>query len=167
MCLFEKVYDKQIVKVYSIIMENTVGYSLKQIRDKKGLSQPDMANMINCTSRAYQSYERNERKPNMDILLGLHSNNINIAWVLTGQGNMQLTNHVMLDDILRDKVIDVIMLINNTLDTWLDEQNRDISSDKKNELVKLIYQQLEQDGDIDFETAGDKVDSIIKILKVA
>ncbi len=49
----------------------TVLTSLKQIRDKKGLTQVEVAYKANIAVRTYQNYEAGERIPNVHTALNL------------------------------------------------------------------------------------------------
>lgn len=42
---------------------------LKTAREKRGLTQPNMADALEVTLRAYQRYEAGERDPSFDSLL--------------------------------------------------------------------------------------------------
>ena len=44
---------------------------LKELRDKKGLSQEEIAKMINVSQRAYSFYETGDREPKIDTLIKL------------------------------------------------------------------------------------------------
>jgi len=44
---------------------------LKQIRIKKGLTQQQVADGINCSTNVYSRYERGEREPSIEILIKL------------------------------------------------------------------------------------------------
>ena len=52
-------------------MNNTMHIVLKELRDKKGLSQKDIAKMINVSQRAYSFYETGNREPKIDTLIKL------------------------------------------------------------------------------------------------
>lgn len=45
--------------------------NLKEIRTKRGLSQGDVATQLGCSPNVYSRYERGERQPSIEILIGL------------------------------------------------------------------------------------------------
>ncbi len=45
--------------------------NLKEIRQKRGLSQRDVATRLGCSPNVYSRYERNERQPSIEVLIGL------------------------------------------------------------------------------------------------
>ncbi|MBS6398155.1 MAG: helix-turn-helix transcriptional regulator [Clostridiales bacterium] len=45
--------------------------NLKEIRQKRGLSQGDVASRLGCSANVYSRYERGERQPSIDVLIGL------------------------------------------------------------------------------------------------
>ena len=51
---------------------------LKKLRESKGLTQKQVAEMLGINSRTYSSYENNEREPNSEILI-LISNLFNVS----------------------------------------------------------------------------------------
>ncbi|MCP4355647.1 MAG: helix-turn-helix transcriptional regulator [Proteobacteria bacterium] len=141
---------------------------LKQAREFKGLSQKAMAELVNCAPNALQKYEYGEQKPGFNILKGYRDLGFNVNWLLTGEGDMLLINEKFAqDNDLANKVANLMALIYETVDTWLEEQEKSMSPERKSMLIKLIYQQLQKDGLIDFERAGEDIKSIIEILNAA
>lgn len=45
--------------------------NLKELRTRLGLSQGDVAAKLGCSANVYSRYERNERQPSIDVLIGL------------------------------------------------------------------------------------------------
>jgi transcriptional regulator with XRE-family HTH domain len=52
-------------------MNNNLSIVLKELRNKKGLSQEEIAKLINVTQRAYSFYETGNREPKIDTLIKL------------------------------------------------------------------------------------------------
>ena len=48
-----------------------VGNNIKDLRKKKGLTQKDMASLLNIPSSTYSNYENNNREPGKKILLNI------------------------------------------------------------------------------------------------
>ena len=52
-------------------MESKMSFSenLRQLREKQGLKQKELAEELEISLRAYQYYERNEREPQLSTLI--------------------------------------------------------------------------------------------------
>lgn len=62
---------------------------LKLIRKKLAVNQNEMSEKFGVSYRAYTSYERGERKPTIGLFKNLYRNfNINLNWLITGEGEM-------------------------------------------------------------------------------
>ncbi len=70
----------------------TLGNRLKLIRKNLEFTQKEFANVINVPFTAISKYERDEIKPSSIILERIHNKfNININWLITGEGDMFIT----------------------------------------------------------------------------
>jgi len=68
-----------------------VGDGLKKVRTKLGLNQSQMADNLGIKQGGWSHYEKNRRKPDIEILIQLVlKHNVNINWLLTGKGDMFL-----------------------------------------------------------------------------
>lgn len=66
----------------------------KEIRELKKLSQVEFADLLSVLPTTISKYERGEIKPSTDFLANLcRVFNININWLLTGQGEMFLNQN--------------------------------------------------------------------------
>ncbi len=64
---------------------------IKQIREAKKLSQKQFADTMETALTRISEYERDKVKPSSEILTKLAEiHNVNINWLLTGNGNMFL-----------------------------------------------------------------------------
>lgn len=48
-----------------------LGTTLKNLRDNRGLRQIDLARALNISAQAISTYERNERQPSIELLIGM------------------------------------------------------------------------------------------------
>lgn len=68
------------------------GEKLLEIRKKLMLTQEEIAEKTGTTYRAYSSYERDERNPQLDFLTQLiYLFDVNINWLLANKGDMFIT----------------------------------------------------------------------------
>ncbi|URL01035.1 helix-turn-helix transcriptional regulator [Avibacterium sp. 20-126] len=66
---------------------------LKQVMDAKNLNIKAFSEASEIPYRSVQNYLREEREPNVDALLKVsRSLNVNINWLLTGEGEMFLSS---------------------------------------------------------------------------
>lgn len=65
-------------------MNSTLGSRLKRVR--ADLSQLEMAAKVGIGLRTWQSYERDERIPDAGLLMRLAEMGVDVAWLVTGQG---------------------------------------------------------------------------------
>lgn len=67
-------------------------YNLKEVRNKLGIAQGEMAYSLKIQQSQYSRYENGTSKPSVDILEKLVKQfNININYLLTGEGPMFIT----------------------------------------------------------------------------
>lgn len=52
-------------------MSNKIGENLKGLRERKGLTQEKLASLCKVSPECICQYEKNKRKPNIDILKSL------------------------------------------------------------------------------------------------
>ena len=65
------------------------GKRLQTVRKKLQLSQEEISTQIGISYRAYSSYERGEREPNISFLEALVTKfNINLNWLIADVGEM-------------------------------------------------------------------------------
>lgn len=65
---------------------------LFQLRRHLGLSQEEMAKKIRRSTRGWQTYERGEKMPGGDVFYFLAQIGVNIHWLVTGRGEMMVTD---------------------------------------------------------------------------
>ena len=72
-------------------MVNIFSERLKSLRLSKNLKQSDMAKIINLSTRGYQSYETNDRKPSYDNLILISDYfNVSIDYLVGRTDNPEL-----------------------------------------------------------------------------
>ncbi|NWC62928.1 helix-turn-helix domain-containing protein [Cedecea sp. P7760] len=63
----------------------TLGFRLREERDRRGLNQTDFAALANGSRGAQAAYERDEKIPGGGYLMALAASGIDVLYVLTGQ----------------------------------------------------------------------------------
>jgi transcriptional regulator with XRE-family HTH domain len=68
-----------------------IGERIKMLRKRLNMSQKKFSEMLDVSLITLQRYEKGEREPSSDFLINLKNKfNVNINWLLTGQGKMFL-----------------------------------------------------------------------------
>lgn len=101
--------------------------NLKKVRENLQLSQNIIAAKLGIASAQYNTYERGTRKPSADILAKLADTfNININYLLTGQGKMYLSNSQNADAVeikyYYDEKLANLIKIPEITSIWLDRE---------------------------------------------
>lgn len=127
-----------------------VGERLKAVREKARLLQPEFAEKLGVSPRAYANYERGERTLPAQAIKALHDQfGVDPIWLLSGPG---ADPHKPLSrlDLLRDIIIKV--------ENHLTKHRLRLAPEKKARLVILLYQYLQlkdsvEDQDIEHSLA--------------
>jgi transcriptional regulator with XRE-family HTH domain len=72
----------------------TIGKRLKQARQKLDFNQSEMSNHLNISQSAYSKLEKDGSQPSADTFEMIAKLGINTNWLLTGQGNMTISNNL-------------------------------------------------------------------------
>lgn len=140
---------------------------LKACRKHKNKTQSDFAELVGVSKRSIVLYELEQRKPGFDAILGYYKQGFNIHWLLSGEGSMFFKNENFASNIeLAGNIADLMILIYQTIDEYLDLNDREMEPTQKSKLAKSIYITLQQSGRVDFENAPSNVKSIIDIIKL-
>ncbi len=76
----------------------TIGERIKNLRKNLNITAKDFANILQIPLRTIGSYERNEAQPSPKFFSALiDMYHININWLLTGEGNVFLSEKTELD----------------------------------------------------------------------
>ena len=88
----------------------TLGQKLKEIRTELRLSVEELSQKLDITTRAYSSYERDERKPPIELLHNLYYVcNVNLNWLIANEGDkFVMPKYNDVKDVLTQKVEDVL-----------------------------------------------------------
>jgi len=128
-----------------------IGKRLKEVRGR--LSQKEIAEKLNVYWNTYARYERGERIPNLDFLIRLHKvfNNINLHWLITGEGNMYIRKLSFND--LGEKVpqepnilMEFIKNILFVMESVLEDEGLYLEPEKKSYLMSLLSMELPPEG---------------------
>ncbi len=76
----------------------SIGKRIKEIRSNLHITTAEMSAKLNIPARTIGSYEREEAQPGSKFLNALIENyHININWLLSGEGNMFISDKMELD----------------------------------------------------------------------
>lgn len=78
------------------MIKNEFACRLKLVRETLGLSQKVMARSVAVSITAWQNYESGDQFPGGKVLEALTQMGFDANWLLTGQGNMQLSEYTSL-----------------------------------------------------------------------
>ena len=102
-------------------MSNDFVSRLISVRKAYGKSGYAFSKMLNIPQPSYLRYETGEQKPSAKLLIGLNRYcNVNVNWILTGQGEQFLSNNSLRHDALvqsQSKDLD------NSLQDWVSRLN--------------------------------------------
>ncbi len=102
-------------------MSNDFVNRLISVRKAYGKSGYAFSKMLNIPQPSYLRYETGEQKPSAKLLIGLNRYcNVNINWMLTGQGEQFLSNHSLRHEAL---VQSQSQDLDNSLRNWVSRLN--------------------------------------------
>ena len=106
-----------IERFVNLKMSNDFVNRLISIRKAYGKSGYGFAKLLNIPQPSYLRYETGEQKPSAKLLIALNRYcNVNINWILTGQGEQFLPNHSLKHEAL---VQNQGKDLNNSLRNWI------------------------------------------------
>ena len=98
-------------------MNNDFVNRLISVRKAYGKSGYGFAKLLNIPQPSYLRYETGEQKPSAKLLIALNRYcNVNINWILTGQGEQFLSNHSLKHKAL---VQNQLKTLDNSLRNWI------------------------------------------------
>ena len=74
--------------------QNGIGSRLKQARESLKYTQSGISSAVGSKLRSWQEYEKGSRVPGSQVIAGLTRLGVNANWVLTGEGQMMLSDQV-------------------------------------------------------------------------
>ena len=91
-------------------MAKTIGKNLKEVRNYYKLSIDEFAKKLNISSRAYSSYEYDERKPTYELYFNIRTVfDVNLNWLIANDGDMlMLPSYEQVEDKLTQKVENIL-----------------------------------------------------------
>lgn len=107
----------EIERFVNIKMNNDFVNRLISVRKAYGKSGYGFAKLLNIPQPSYLRYETGEQKPSAKLLIALNRYcNVNINWILTGQGEKFLTNNsIRHEALVKNQNND----LNNNLHNWM------------------------------------------------
>lgn len=89
----------------------SIGERLRLLRGRFDLSQADMSSKFGIPSGSWKKYEAGPSEPGAGALRGLAEGGVNINWLLTGEGEMLLTDQVKVTETVTHNAIDTSMFV--------------------------------------------------------
>jgi len=133
---------------------------LSKIRKEKKISQKELADKIGITSAAVGQYERGERKPSLEILIGLAQHfNISISYLL-GLSDEERTTEQIKKEINKSNEIEKLIL-NNNIDFTREEIRYILTNENIIQLLKLCIEFDEKEN----EKIKNIVEEVMSLLK--
>lgn len=137
----------------------SIGERMKQVRQRLGLTQATMAEETGITLVSYKRYEGSKAMPSADALESFSKLEINLHWLLTGDGEM------LLKDMAGKKIALLneaeLLLACETIEEALAAIRKTIPPKQKAQLIASVYQlYVEGEGKVN-------TDNIIYLLKSA
>lgn len=86
-----------------------IAENLKKLRNELGLSVAKMADKLEMSANTLTNYERETRIPNATLFVQLNKINVNLNWLVSGQGNMfNQPAYEEIEDKLEEKILSVM-----------------------------------------------------------
>ena len=89
----------------------SIGERLRLLRGEFDLSQADMSSKFRIPFGSWKKYEAGPSEPGAGALRGLAEGGVNINWLLTGEGEMLLTDQVKVTETVTHNAIDTSMFV--------------------------------------------------------
>lgn len=122
-----------------------IGRRLAAVRAKEGLIQTEFAERLGISSRAYVNYERGEREiPAVLLISLLNTFGIDPLWLLVGPGD----EPVLSGDRPKPRLLSDI---EEAVKRWLERQRKRMPRDKRDRLVRLLYERALLTGQIEMD----------------
>jgi transcriptional regulator with XRE-family HTH domain len=126
----------------------------------KNFSQ--FAEDIGLSNSLIRAYLRGESEPKLSSCLMLANFlKVSPAWLAYGSSEYELENAI------EEDIIDLINIIHERIDVWLEDRDKELLPEKKSILVKIIYKQLKDQENLSTEKLTEKINAAISILDVA
>jgi transcriptional regulator with XRE-family HTH domain len=116
-----------------------IGERLRLFRETKKMSQVQMADALDGTTRGLQDNELGRSLPNSKVLIGLYGLGLNVNWLLSGEGPMLLADlhgSASHDLVNAERLGQAIAAV----DKVSVAHGKTLSPDKRGKLAALVYQ---------------------------
>ena len=134
---------------------------LKEWRTTKGLFQKDAAHLLGLSPGVYQKYEMGISAPGSGALEAFCNAGLNINWLLTGQGEMLLTDQEALGTTEPPPIDkETLLYVIEGVETYLAQHKLTLKPDRKALLIQLIYEYCSMD------TSARKPGTVERFLKL-
>ncbi|MDD2649819.1 MAG: helix-turn-helix transcriptional regulator [Candidatus Cloacimonetes bacterium] len=132
-----------------------LGDRLRQVRKRLKLTQSELSDKISVSQGTYNRYENNVIEPNMQFLhIFCHDYNVNLNWLITGQGEIFLDNNQDYNSVLNNqessnKQIKELQKQVNSLKKNIQNIDAEYNQEKKqnhllnNQIIQLMKDLLE------------------------
>lgn len=111
------------------------GQRLKQIRNYLGLHQETMASEMKIPLPTYKGYERGRTSPSFDLCKQLALRNVNINWLLTGEGSMWVDTQIN----ATEEDIAMLTTIIGQVDKMIDSLKMPTGADMRAPMVVRLF----------------------------
>ncbi len=119
---------------------NNMSERMKMVRDALGLTQKQLADLLDVSVPAIQSYELAKSMPGGKILKRLADEGFNINWILTGEGEMKTTSC----SLLTVKDLDLFEATANAVDSHFSATKTPISHDARATLIFILFKEVQK-----------------------
>lgn len=136
-----------------------VSERLREIRASLGESQKGMAKRVGLGENGWQTLERENRAPKGEILAMLVELGFSADWLISGEGRMRRGAPPEAIDSGRLRV--AVEMIED----WLEDNNREMTAQKKAEVVAMAYEILTESQGVGSEVGGRN--NVIRLLRAA
>ncbi|MFZ6712989.1 helix-turn-helix domain-containing protein [Undibacterium sp. TC9W] len=130
--------------------KQSIGDRLRIFREFKKLTQSQFASAMEMSTTGLQSNESNRSLPNSKLLVALYHQGLNVNWLLSGEGQMLLSNSLAETEQGDVKLYADAM---EAIDYLLQEGKKVATYQQRRALVDALYQASKQTGEIDKTTA--------------
>jgi transcriptional regulator with XRE-family HTH domain len=116
----------------------TIGQRIKQIKVSLNMTSAEMAEKLGIPVRTIGSYERDEAQPGAKFFtLLIETFQINVNWLLTGEGNMFMTSKREVDIKYLAQINEQLNLTAEELEGLIDILDADASRDMVMKFIEI------------------------------
>lgn len=125
----------------------SIGGRLKQLRQKKSLSQSSFSSLLGVSLQAYQNYERGDRPITKDLIVVLMTEfGVEPSWLLSGEQALEPhSSQPELNEELLQQIIEGV-------ESLLSKKRKVLPIDKKTKIIVMLYKTASIQQNLDPET---------------